>query len=240
MGEDIALPLIIAGLVAISIFSGKIDLPGGLVGGLMTCLLFLGAGWLGVLLIAAFFVMGTLASLWKLRKKEAMSIAEAHNVRRGWRNVVANSGVAGLLAAGAWLEPAYADTGCLLISACFAAALSDTWSSELGNVHGTKFYHVLTGKKDLRGQDGVVSVEGSLAGVAGSGVMAILYGLFYGFSYATGVVLVAGIVGNLVDSVLGATLERKGKLGNHAVNFLNTVAAALIAYFLVKNCSISS
>ena len=39
-----------------------------------------------------------------------------------------------------------------------------------------------------------------------------------------------GAVGGLfVDSLLGATAERRGWLNNDAVNFLSTVAAAVIA-----------
>jgi uncharacterized membrane protein len=38
--------------------------------------------------------------------------------------------------------------------------------------------------------------------------------------------------GLFVDSLLGATLERRGWLNNDAVNFLSTLAAALIAILL--------
>jgi uncharacterized membrane protein len=42
-----------------------------------------------------------------------------------------------------------------------------------------------------------------------------------------------GAVGGLfVDSLLGATIERRGWLNNDAVNFLSTLAAALIATML--------
>ena len=59
-------------------------------------------------------------------------------------------------------------------------------------------------------------------------------------SFATGVVdgraaiisAGAAIAATLVDSLLGATLERKRRLGNNAVNFLSTLAAAAIAFAL--------
>ena len=239
MIEPIWVLIAIAIAVMASVFSGKIDVLGGLLGGGVTFVLYAGIGWLGIWLIGSFFVLGTAASIWKLRDKQALGLAEDRNVQRSWQHVLANSGVSALIAMFVWLEPAYVATGYLLISACFAAALSDTWSSELGNVYGTKFYHVLTGRKDVRGHDGVVSLEGSLAGVIGSGVMATVYGLFHGFDVAFGIILWAGVMGNLTDSLLGASVERRGILGNHTVNFLNTAVAALVAYFLVKNCSIS-
>ncbi len=129
--------------------------------------------------------------------------------------------------------PESTPVGSVLIAACFAAALSDTWSSELGNAHGSRFYEVLSGKPGQRGNDGVVSSEGSLAGLIGSGLIAVLYGLFKEWGSAVVVIGVAGLVGNVTDSLLGATLERQGRLGNHAVNFLATLAGALTALGLL-------
>jgi uncharacterized membrane protein len=39
----------------------------------------------------------------------------------------------------------------------------------------------------------------------------------------------AGVVGAMADSLLGATLERRGLLDNEAVNFLATLTAAWLA-----------
>ena len=232
--SDALVPILIVTGVGGSIAWRKIDTAGGLVGGAIAYVLYRGVGWLGISLIGTFFVLGTLASLWKLRQKETLGVAEARHAQRGWRNVVANAGVASIIAGVSWMYPEYNALGELLAAAAFAAALSDTWSSELGNVYGRNFYHVLTGKRDQRGRDGVVSLVGSLAGVAGSSLIALLYAVFLGFDRNFWIVLLAGVVGNLVDSILGATWERRGWLGNHGVNFLNTLAAALTAYFLVK------
>ena len=37
----------------------------------------------------------------------------------------------------------------------------------------------------------------------------------------------------LIDSVLGATLQRRGWIGNQAVNLFSTLAAAALAYIVV-------
>lgn len=234
MTEDVLLGVAISGAVTASVFFKKISVAGGIIGGLTTYLLFLGVGWLGVGLIAGFFALGTLASGWKLRQKKKLAVAEAHDGQRGWRNVLANSGVAALLALLAWWIPSTVPLVSILVSATFAAALSDTWSSEFGNVYGRHFYNVLSGKKDRRGRDGVISGAGSLAGGVGSGLVAGWYGLFHQFGPEVAIIWFAGMVGNLADSVLGATLERRGIIGNHTVNFLNTGGAAAVAYFLVK------
>ncbi len=44
--------------------------------------------------------------------------------------------------------------------------------------------------------------------------------------------LLGGIAGLLFDSLLGATLERKGLLGNDLVNFFSTVFAGVTALCL--------
>jgi uncharacterized membrane protein len=42
-------------------------------------------------------------------------------------------------------------------------------------------------------------------------------------------VLSAAFFGTIVDSLLGATLERPGRLGNNAVNFTSTAFSAALA-----------
>ncbi|HVF98166.1 MAG TPA: DUF92 domain-containing protein, partial [Flavisolibacter sp.] len=70
-------------------------------------------------------------------------------------------------------------------------------------------------------------------GLAGSAVIASVYASSQGWNKTFGWLLIAGTIGNLADSFLGGAFEQKGLIGNNAVNFLNTVTAALVAWLLV-------
>jgi uncharacterized protein (TIGR00297 family) len=215
-----------------SVVTGRLTLQAAITGGVIGMLLFAGTGWMGVLLMTAFFVMGSFASAWKRQHKEMIGVAEANRGKRKTSQVWANAGLAGLMALVAWRFPSFTGPSRFLIACCFSSAAADTLSSELGSVYGKKFFNILSFKKDRNGLDGVVSAEGFLFGLAGSMVIALLFLLFKGSSHAFPWILVAGTAGNLADSLFGAAWERKGRMGNDTVNFLNTLTAAVVGYLL--------
>jgi uncharacterized protein (TIGR00297 family) len=192
-----------------------------------------GGGFAGLILLALFFLLGTMATSWKKEKKLGLKGNAAHESTRTPGQVIANGGVAALAGIGALLFPQHKPLFLLMMAAGLSSATADTLSSELGMVYGRRFYHLLTFKPDERGLDGVVSLEGTGIGIAGSILIAAAFVLttqtkLYNFI----IVLAAGTLGNLLDSVLGAVLERKGIITNNTVNFLNTLAAALFALAL--------
>ncbi|OUJ75506.1 DUF92 domain-containing protein [Hymenobacter crusticola] len=212
-----------------SVRAGKLTVAGACTGGVLGVLIFLGAGFTGLAMLGLFFLLGSAASGWRVEEKRRAGLAEENKGRRTASQALANGGVAGILGLLSWLFPAYATVFQLMIAGSFASATADTMASELGNVYGRRYYNILTLKPDTRGLNGVVSVEGTLLGLAGSVVIAVVYSLGFGWSSAFGWLLLAGTVGNLADSVLGATLERKHWLSNDAVNSLNTLVGAVVA-----------
>jgi uncharacterized membrane protein len=75
-----------------------------------------------------------------------------------------------------------------------------------------------------------VSLIGTLAGVAAAGIVAAVGSWALGGSAAMFWISCAcGVFGLFFDSLLGATLERRGWLNNDAVNFLSTASAAAFA-----------
>lgn len=223
----IVLFIICAG-IAFSIRFRKLTIAGALTGGCLAGLLYKGAGIGGIIMLAAFFIAGTAATTFGRNKKEQLGIAEKNKGQRTAWQVLANGGVAGLAGLLSWLNPEQAVLWQLAAAASLASASADTLSSELGSIYGKSFYNILTFKKDTCGLDGVVSLEGTLWGIAGSALIAMLYIAFYGYSPLTLWILLAGFIGNIADSILGASLERKGWLKNDQVNLLNTLVAGTV------------
>lgn len=221
-------------VVALSYYNGKLTLAGALTGGLIALLIYKGADCSGIAMLALFFIAGSWATGWHFQQKVAIGAAEERKGRRTAGQVVANGGVAGLLGAIAWCYHTQAPLLQIMMAGSLAAAMADTLSSELGTIYGRRFYHILTFKPDQRGLDGVVSLEGTLIGIAGAGLMAVVYGAGFGWSVQLCWIVAAGAVGNLVDSVLGAALERKQRMGNNLVNFLNALTGALVCLALMR------
>ncbi|MCU7551941.1 DUF92 domain-containing protein [Chitinophagaceae bacterium LB-8] len=216
----------------LSVRTGKLDLAGALTGGLIGFLIYLGAGFTGIAMIGAFFILGTAATSWKINYKQQLHLEEMGRGKRKASQVLANGGVAALLGLMTIFFPEHQVLFSMMMAASLSSATADTLSSELGNVYGRRFYNILTFRKDKRGLDGVVSLEGTLCGIAGSVIIALIYVTGLSWSRYFWLIIIAGTAGNILDSVLGATLQRKRFINNDAVNFFNTLAAALIALIL--------
>lgn len=84
------------------------------------------------------------------------------------------------------------------------------------------------------GTDGGITLAGTLAGVLAAGLVAAAGAAALGGGVRmTLIAWAGGVFGLLFDSLLGATLERRGWLNNDAVNFLSTLSASAAAAVLV-------
>lgn len=213
-------------------------------GALIGAAVYIGDSYRGLALLVLFFLLGTIATSWKKKEKLFLKGNAAHQSTRNTGQVIANGGVAAILGVLAFLFPVHKELYSLMLAASLSSATGDTLSSELGMIYGRRHVNILTGKPDERGADGVISIEGLLIGLAGSAVIAlawvalrtppgsaVLETIGPGISpvRAFFIITFSGLFGNLADSLLGATLERKGFLSNDVVNFCNTGIAALCA-----------
>lgn len=221
--------ILLTGVTA-SILSKKLTVTAAITGGLLGAIIYAGGGYRGLLLIAVFFILGTAATSWGKKKKLPIHANADHQTRRTTGQVIANAGVAALAGLGALLFPSHKPLFQLMMAGSMSSAMADTLSSELGMVYGRKYYNILTGKPDEKGQDGVISIEGTAIGIAGSAIMALIGSKSQHF----GIIILAGTIGNLTDSLLGALFERNGLINNDTVNFLNTLTGALVAALLIQ------
>ncbi len=217
-----------------SVIKDKLTPGGAIAGGVIGWLVFIGAGFTGIAMIGLFFLSGTLATSWKTNTKEGLVAAEKNRGKRTSSQVIANGGVAGIAGLLAWRLPDHLEMFQLIIAAAFASAIADTLSGELGMVYGNRFYNILNFQQDKRGENGVVSLEGSLFGIVGSTLIAIAYSIGFGWDKQFAWIVVAGTIGNITDSILGATLEREQYMKSDSVNFINTLMAALISVVMME------
>ncbi len=200
-----------AGLIAWGAYRARSLTRGGawaawLVGGLI--LGFGGWAWGALLLI--FFVSSSALSHWAQARKHILAAEKfAKGSRRDAGQVLANGGLAALLALAARREP-WALPAWVAFAAALAVATADTWATEIGVLH-PRPRHILTGKPVPPGTSGGVSPWGWAATLAAAGLLAGLAVALTPSQGARGLlagaVFLGGLSGALVDSLLGATVQ---------------------------------
>jgi len=192
-----------------------------------------GLGWAALLL--AFFISSSLLSRLFKRRKQALDEKFSKGAERDAAQVLANGGVAGLFAiAHAFFPNAHWPwIGC---AAALAAANADTWATELGVLNPGRPVLITSFRPVERGTSGGISLVGTLAALGGSALVALIGVLFWQSraglrpdwlasdpalllaiapvsvglksSLLNFVILtVCGLLGSLVDSLLGAVAQ---------------------------------
>lgn len=220
--------LLIVLIAALSYILKKLDLTGTISGLVLAFTLLFGLGSLSLLPLLIFFVFGILFSRIGRSEKIRLGLYESKKGRRNWQNVVSNSLFAFLCGVLGLINPEFEPSLLIGVYAVFSSAFGDTTSSELGNIFGSKYVMITNGKSAAKGKDGAISLEGTILGFASSGIITVS-AFFAGFNnFECFWIFLCGVVGNVSDSLLGATLQQQGKINNHDVNLLSTSIAGLI------------
>jgi uncharacterized protein (TIGR00297 family) len=201
---------------------------GAVAGGLACLLLFGSAGPSAFAALATLFLVTWVSTRLGYRRKLALGIAEPREGRNAWQ-VLANLAVAAL---GSIIFSATGNPVWLVAAlAALAEAATDTVASEIGQTRGPDARLITTWERVPAGTDGGITILGSIAGMA-AGLVIAAVGAVGGMIPQTQlwIPVAAGFAGMLIDSLLGATLQRRGWISNQTVNFFATLAAAALAY----------
>ncbi len=204
------------------------------------------------LLVLLFFLLSSfLATRYKFALKEAMGVQEGVKGERRATNVLAN-GVAPMVAAIlSFANPPWFPrtlSGVVFLSA-IAVAGADTLASEIG-VLQRNAYLITTLKRVTPGTDGGVSWLGQACAIGAAlytavvgwfvlGALSRMYGMPPTVPLIAPILLVpavVGFVGCQIDSVIGATLERRKIVNKKTTNLLATSSGAILSYLILWYC----
>ena len=220
----------------------------------------LAAGWGWGALLIVYFVASTLLSRTGRAEKESRtaSIVEKGGERDAVQ-VLANGALfAGAALAMHWMP----NTRWLALGAgSLGASTADTWATEIGTMVGGTPRSILPGKRVAPGMSGGITLAGTFASLSGAAFLA-LAALACGWPVrAARVVVIGGIAGSLIDSILGATCQsrrwcaacatesersvhscggyttaHRGMLwiDNDTVNFVSNACGGLLAALLIR------
>ncbi len=166
-------------------------------------------GWQWAILLLTFFITSSGLSRAFKKRKAGLNEKYSKGSQRDAGQVFGNGGLATLFAGLHYFFPA-APWVWVAFAASLAAVNADTWATELGvlNPHPPRL--ISNFKVVEKGTSGGISLVGTLASLAGSALVGILAGIFAPDGASVTVALIvtlAGLLGSLFDSFLGATVQ---------------------------------
>lgn len=214
----------------------------------MGALIVLFTNLLWLLLLFALLGLGSAATRFRFKEKQAKKVSEKQGGRRSTRNVIANGATPAVFAV---LSPIIAtsfgpDVAAVAYVSAIAVAAADTFASEFGSL-AKRVRMITTFKVVPAGVDGGVSWQGQAAALAGGLLISLLGALFLGLApmwihtsaplmrvtWLTILIPTAmGFLGCQVDSILGATLEGEGLFTKEETNLLSISAGAILGLVL--------
>ncbi len=196
-----------AGVAGLAFWAGLLQPSGAIASALVGAAAWGGAGWRGAVLVLAFFVSSSLLSRWRVRHKRSLEGVVAKGGRRDAWQVLANGGAAAVLLLAYGLGGPQAELWLAGLVGALAAATADTWATEIGVLSPQPPRRLTNGRIVARGASGGVTPVGLLASLAGAAALSGLGAWLWREPGLLGVGLTAGVLGSLLDSLLGATLQ---------------------------------
>ena len=210
MTNQLIFGFLLAVVVAITAWRFQsLSKSGALGAALIGTLIFGLGGWKWAVILLTFFVSSSLLSRLFSKQKSELSDKFEKGNQRDMNQVLANGGIAALFAILHVFFPS-ALWPWVGFTASMAAVNADTWATELG-VLNPGYPRLMTNfRKVEKGTSGAISPIGTLASFGGASLIAILAALLMPdrnpFLILV-IVSIAGFLGSLFDSILGATVQ---------------------------------
>jgi uncharacterized protein (TIGR00297 family) len=213
----------------------------------------------GALLVVYFTASAALSRFGEASKERRIGSIVAKGGARDATQVMANGAMFAGAALAFIVRP---DIRWITLGAgSLAVSAADTWATEIGTLYGANARSILTWRIVPVGTSGGVSAIGTLAAIAGAVFVAFVTSLLGWTPIVARNVMIGGVVGALVDSLLGATIQSRywcdtceretertlhdcgnqtrrlrgaAWLDNDMVNFLSNIAGAFVSVLLPR------
>ena len=208
---------------------GSVTDAGAMAGILVAFILMMACGFSGFIPLVVLFLLTVISTRWGRARKQRLGVAE-HRRGRTASQVLANLSAASLCVLPVFWFSELNELLFVAAMAALAEAAADTVSSEVGQATARGAYMITDFRDVPIGTNGAISVEGTLSGCVAASIISWVSASSGLIDWRwTPLIAFAGIGGMFVDSLMGATWETAGKLGNDSVNFVSTIFAADLA-----------
>ena len=221
--QQTAFPQLIIGLILSTIVAlvarrqRALTTGGALAAVLVGTITFGFGGWAWGLVLVAFFSSSSALSRYRQAEKRELAQRFGKGAQRDHGQVLANGGLAAILSLLYFSHPAAALLAAFL--GAMATVNADTWGTEIGVLSPAPPRLITTGRRVPVGASGGISLLGTAASTLGALFIGLVGHILLGLqnmlagddplqlSWIIPITLVGGLLGSLLDSLLGATVQ---------------------------------
>jgi len=257
---------LVVAFAAAAVLLKTIDAQGFLASAVVGFAVIYGGGFPWFVIVAVFFTLGVAFTLYKYGYKRRLGSAQGKGGARNWPHILANGGLASVAAVWNLASPGPIPTAVFLGAISTSAA--DTVATELGLLSHSQPKLITDPSSAVPpGTSGGVTPLGFVGSLFASlviGIMALALGVLSDPYLVIPICTIGGTFGAVFDSLLGATIQRKGVcvvcqkpterlrhcgektrttrgnryIENNVVNVLSTVAGAAAAFVILAALSL--